>query len=202
MQNYFKDCLLLLTAENILNPKVTLQELEFAKTITSLKRKKFFLLGRHHAHLLLQNFNQPLQTLEAKNNGAINWQKGIKGSISHSEEQTAICVSNSKDILSIGIDLEYKNRKPSANVYQKIKHQKEKFISLTPLEILKIFCAKEAIIKCLGQLERKILFQDICIVNLSPCIFSVFEENIFFTRCYIEEKENYLLAAFILKNNK
>ena len=198
-QNYFQNCILKIKEKKQLNFKVTKQELSEAKKIINPLRKLSFLTGRHYAHLLLQSYNISLQTLTAKKNGAIIWQAGIKGSISHSKKKIALCVSQSKKIISIGIDLERIDRNPSIKIYQKIKHPDENFQNPTQLDTLKIFCVKEAIIKCFGQLEQKILFQDICILKLNPCLFSLANENIFFQKAYLAQKGNHLLASFILK---
>lgn len=198
-KEYFQDCILKIAEKQELDFQVTAKELAYAKQITNPLRKQSFLIGRHYAHLLLKKYNQPLQTLATHKNGAIIWGNKIKGSISHSQKKIALCTSQSEKILSIGLDLERIDRNPSLAVYQKIKHPNEKFSNLTNIKVLKIFCAKEAVIKCFGQLAQKIRFQEICILGLDPCSFSLLSHNITSQKIYLAPKDGQLLAAFILK---
>jgi 4'-phosphopantetheinyl transferase EntD len=199
MENYLKNCALEVVDKKPLDYEVTKKERAMAQTIANLKRRQSFLLGRHHAHRLLKKYGLPQKTLAAEQNGAIAWPVGIKGSLSHSKKKIAICITNCKSIVALGVDLERTDRNPDVKIYPKISHHKENFSGLNSWEVLQIFCIKEAVIKCFGHLQQKVRFGEICVHSLQPCSFSIFSKNIFGARPYLTQKENHLLAAFVLR---
>ena len=198
-KGYLKNCLLYVVKkkQQKINYRFDENILLKAKQITNQARKEEFLLGNHYLNILLKQYKK-VEKLGRKKNGALSLPKGIQGNLSHSKKKIAICLSDCPNILSIGIDIIDKNRNIHPKLYQKIKHKKEKFFP-TKKEILEIFCVKEAVIKCFGQLEKKVKFADIQILALNPYSIKVISQDIVTASVYLERKKNDLLVVFLLK---
>ena len=199
---YFKNCHLLL--DDIKLPaqlKITDTEKILANKINNPVRKKQFLLGRHKAHLLLETIDYPLKTINKNKNGSLDWSfyPKVKGSLSHCKDKVAVCISDSKEIQSIGIDLENTERHLIYPILQKITNSNECNTNENATTQLEIFCLKEAVIKAFGQLNYKLGFKNIQILSLKTRCFSIPCLKLTNQYAFLEIKENIILAAFILR---
>ncbi len=125
----------------------------------SLKKKKSFYLGRSAAHRALALcglVNPPAIMFDSKNNPL--WPEGFTGSISHTDNLALAVVSSNKNILSLGIDLEFQRTKIPAKLKERICVESELVwcqAEQTDLRTLIIFSAKEAIYKALYPICKK-----------------------------------------------
>ena len=115
---YFQDLRLWLKSDEMIKGslKITTQEKALAEKFTQPARKNHFFLGRHYAHQLLTEMGYPQKTIGKKNNGSPVWVKGIKGSISHCKGQLVICISDSSNLRSVGVDIESCSRKINQSI--------------------------------------------------------------------------------------
>ena len=183
--------------------KITTQEKALAEKFTQPARKNHFLLGRHYAHQLLTEMGYPQKTIGKNNNGSPVWGKGIKGSISHCKGQLVICISDSSNLRSVGVDIESCSRKINQSILKKISHSQEfqitkNFGKISPKETLFIFCLKEAILKCFGSLGEKIEFQDIIITSLKPTLVDIPRFKLKNQKAHLIQTGNFVVAVFIL----
>jgi len=92
--------------------------------------------------------------LKRDSEGAPIWPKGVSGSISNIKKKTEFtAVSVSKSLRSIGIDIELLSRAETAFRCRSMFLKEE--ISVSPVESLLCFSAKEAIYKALHPLIKK-----------------------------------------------
>lgn len=125
----------------------------------TLKKKKSFYLGRlaaHRALALAGLTNSPAIMFDSKN-GPL-WPQGFTGSISHNKDLALAVVSSNQNVLSVGIDLEYKKTKIPVKLKERICVESEIIWceeEQTDLRTLIIFSAKESIYKALYPICKK-----------------------------------------------
>ena len=140
------------------------------------KRRFEFSTGRLCARKALQQIGIDICFLAQGKNGAPIWPDQITGSISHSSKWAAAVISNTKDIMTVGFDIETVNR-ISDGILKRIITEKEKELlnkkdkQNAQIYAALIFSAKEAFYKALSKLYSKTLrFMDVSIIpnNDSP----------------------------------
>ncbi|MBX7145421.1 MAG: 4'-phosphopantetheinyl transferase superfamily protein [Oligoflexia bacterium] len=109
-----------------------------------------FALGRAAAHRALAKLSAPTEPLLRKPSGEVAWPVGFTGSISHTPGIACAVVGKTSQVRSLGIDLELETRLSSTEVAKRICTQSEfGWASKSPHNLLRLFCAKEALYKCL-----------------------------------------------------
>ncbi|WP_407175784.1 4'-phosphopantetheinyl transferase [Bradyrhizobium sp. STM 3562] len=72
----------------------------------SLRRRREFAWGRHHAHEALRGLGVPPVPILSRVDRVPLWPSGVVGSISHSSSHCAAVAGRSDDVLALGIDVE------------------------------------------------------------------------------------------------
>lgn len=205
MENsYFKDCIFWTRKiEEQDSYLITDEEKEVAQLIKNNFRRTHFLFGRHCLHLALEKMGHSLVTIGKNCNGSLNWQKykSITGSLSHCKNQLVLCLSKDPKIQSIGIDLEPANRRINFPIVNKIMHYQENWTNISPAKTLKIFCLKEATIKCFGQINKQLKFKDIYIKSFEKKLVSIPSLKIESQKIFLTIRENFIIACLILRNS-
>lgn len=141
------------------------EEQDYIASVTSLKRKREFLLGRDCAHeaISILNFEQQPILKNPKTREPM-WPDALTGTITHSKDWAVAAVGTKKKLHGIGIDIEDLQRHIHSNIRSRVCLEKEIewLNSLTTLEadrFLKIiFSAKESIFKCFFPFSRNYLY--------------------------------------------
>ena len=117
------------------------------------KRIDDFRRGRHVAHRLLQDLQQPCASLLNDKAGIPNWPQNIVASLSHTQSLAIACGADSGAIRSLGIDAELGSRRldPSAWPYVFSLRECEALNGLPPERrgdwALRLFSLKESAYK-------------------------------------------------------
>lgn len=160
-------------------------------------RKVGFLLSRLALLNVLKKLgiNPEIKHLELKNFHELTHYPRVTLSLSHSKEGAA-AVASIEENLSLGIDIESKDRHVSQETFERVSHCED--ISLTNI---KIWCLKEAALKCLMNTERfekTVSFADIRIEKNqwthSPSSLS--------GKWEIHEKDPFILALCWMENGR
>ena len=118
-----------------------------------------FLMGRHAAHLALQNVGSEVFEIARGEQREPVWPNGYTGSIAHTEG-LAVAVAGSLDhVRGLGVDVEKSDREFRYPIQEKIASELEqKWISenneVKRERTLALFSAKEAVFKSFFPLER------------------------------------------------
>ncbi|PCJ46869.1 MAG: hypothetical protein COA99_01990 [Moraxellaceae bacterium] len=165
LETLFPDEVVFCKAEGWMWETPTLPEEEAFVEKAVSKRQREFRAGRHSSHQALHELlDTPLHS-----NGPIIvgdsrqpcWPEGVVGSISHSGDHCSAVVAHSRDMLSIGHDVE-KNKAIAQNTYSIICTRNElNFININasagiPLATI-IFSAKESIHKTYSPINKHML---------------------------------------------
>ncbi len=139
------------------------EEQIYANTITAEKRKARFITGRLAARYAIQALQLEAKPILKKENGAPLWQDSILGSISFSDQYAiAWVVKKTDSILSIGIDIESKNRKLPFNLTNRVCHLEEQGTIDTTEKLIQLCTWKESCFKALSSLS------DLSLLKKSP----------------------------------
>ena len=137
------------------------------------------------------------------------WPNNVAGSISHSHDLAVAVISNKYNL--IGVDIEYKNKERSPQIFERICTKNEQtWAKNNPRERgLQIFSIKEAIYKAF-YLEAKLTFMDVELNwngdNFSCTLLKDINQNYkkgFVFKAHQSEYNNYILSivsvAFLKK---
>ena len=148
------------------------EEENISASFGSSKRRAEFSLGRYCARRALSKFElDSVPILRNAESREPCWPELVSGSITHSEGFAAAAVGMTKDVSSIGIDLESLSRVVDFNIRRHVcvKKEQEFMESLTAeqanLYLRIIFSAKESIFKCFFPISQTYLsFKDAAII--------------------------------------
>lgn len=126
------------------------------------KRKVEFLNGRHHARKALAAIGKPCAGIGRLPSRAPNWPEGYVGSISHSKYFAGAIAARSSAFLSLGFDIEDKNR-ISKSLMQYILSKRETWAN-TKSKALIVFSIKEAFFKAYHPRAGEFLDKDDIVV--------------------------------------
>ena len=186
---------------------VTSEEEQIISSWSSSKRKAEFLAGREAAHKALRALNKAIDApiLRGKRGDPL-FPDGITGSISHTNDVAIAAVSKKENVLSVGIDIERKNRSIEFNP-TRITTKEEIYWNLSEEkpEFLKIFVAKEAAYKAIHSLIKKPFgFLDLIlkhqIKEKKECFCISDKSAIKIEHCNIQiiEKDDFILALCVI----
>lgn len=119
-------------------------------------RRTDFSLGRLAAHHALRKLSDHAQPVLRAKDGAPVWPDGITGSIAHSAGAALAVVASTKEMLSIGIDLELETRAVAPEIFKRVGagESADMFGQQTSLTL---FSIKEAGYKALRPLTNNSL---------------------------------------------
>ncbi len=165
-----------------------------------LKRQQDFATGRWCVKQLFKELNINSTAILSGTAGEPIWPKQICGSISHTTEAYCAAIAYKKSFISIGIDIEQRNRIISDDAIQHFMNPNE-MKNNTNQEYAKIiFSAKESVFKLLYPIIRKkFYFQDVSIIpNLNKKTFDfILNKNL--SKAF---KTGYIGTGNIFFNNK
>ena len=130
---------------------------EAIKEFSSLERQNSFLAGRYASKKSLESlgFKEDFEIIR-HDSGRPIFPQGFIGSISHSDDLAISVVTNSPEILSIGVDIQL-FRSTKEGLRERILTNKE-----TDLDVLAVFSAKEAVYKATSPLVSETIgFKDV-----------------------------------------
>ena len=165
---------------------------------SGLKRQKEYATGRWCAKKAMQKLGVGADMVLVGPNNEPVWQNGITGSISHANQAFCAAVAGVKDLQSIGIDIELKDRKISRAALNLILNDDEKeWLSKTGknrefFEIL-IFSAKESLYKMIYPVINRKFFFDAMSISYSQNNWS--KRTIQFSK-YIADVSRTLLKSY------
>ena len=113
------------------------------------KRVREFTHGRHCAHLALKQLRGQTEAILKSEDRSPVWPAGIVGSISHSGEAAAAAVAHASTLRGIGLDIE-SDEGLSPDIIAMVCRPEEHTKDGERAKLL--FCAKEAIYKCIHPL--------------------------------------------------
>lgn len=115
------------------------------------KRAQGFCLAREalRESLTVLDIHLGVKDLVLEGFGEVKGVNGVKVSLSHSSEWGAAVVTNSREIISVGIDIEPLSRVVKPMILERVSHLED--IKLPPLSI---WALKEAIFKCLMNTHK------------------------------------------------
>jgi 4'-phosphopantetheinyl transferase EntD len=130
------------------------------------QRLREFGAGRHCARGLLRALGAPVAALLRLPDRRPAWPAGFVGSISHTSRRCLVAVARRSDHAALGVDIEPVTPL-SDRVTRRIASTAEsRWIArhsgcLRPLLARRLFCAKESVLKCHGELSSRTLsFRD------------------------------------------
>ena len=143
----------------------TLPEAEQALVLRAVAtRRVHFAAGRHLARTVLAELGHPVDALLRQANGAPDWPPGIRASLTHTTGLAGVLAGHSDRFAGIGLDIEQRAPFPLA-ASTIILTDNEREMASTALAQCRVFCAKEALYKCLSPLNAPDLdFRDVEIV--------------------------------------
>jgi len=115
------------------------------------QRQAQFAAGRTLARDALIALGEASQPLLKHRDGSPMWPRGVCGSLTHTHDVAAAVVAHRHDFLSIGIDIEASRRFP-LEATDTVLTPAEQLWADSDAMRLRVFCAKEAIYKCLAPL--------------------------------------------------
>lgn len=129
------------------------------------KRQKEYATGRWCAKKAMQKLGVGADMILVGPNNEPVWQNGVTGSISHANQAFCAAVAGVKDVQSIGIDIESRNRKISQEALDLILNDDEKSWLMKTgknrrfFELM-IFSAKESVYKMIYPVINEKFFFD------------------------------------------
>ena len=124
------------------------------------KRRREFFAGRTLARAALSRLGFAAEAIARNEDRSPRWPDGIKGSISHTDEQVLVAVTASPDILGIGIDLE--NEHSVDSELRGLIRADEREASMDDTVL---FSAKESVFKAVYPLHGEFLeFADVVVL--------------------------------------
>lgn len=142
------------------DPIVTAEErAEIEHAVPS--RRQEYLTGRSLARLLLRPLGYPDEPLLKGDEGRPLWPAGVVGSISHCDGLCVVAIACRADVSGLGIDVE-PHRPLETELWPEICTDGELELVSDGVEVLHLFCAKEAVYKALSDgLLRRLEFHDV-----------------------------------------
>jgi enterobactin synthetase component D / holo-[acyl-carrier protein] synthase len=178
------------------------------------KRKKEFLLGRLCARDALSKIGLINCKVRVGDNREPLWPSGIVGSITHCDDLCAAAVARSNDYLSLGIDIEPIGELPIEIIDLILTHNDKNFFkhfSPTSRDLKLIFCAKEAVYKCLYPLVHRFIdFLEVDVRLVKDCQqFEAYlpgnlarKVGIDLLQGYLHRSESHIFAIVFIRRNK
>lgn len=125
------------------------------------ERKKEYIFAREALRIIFDSINRPLRisNLVLKGHHHLEGYPEYTISLTHTKEAGAAVVGLRSEYVSVGIDIENKNRVVKTAIIERISHPCDE-----KLESIEIWCLKEAIFKCLmntDQFDRPFEFSEI-----------------------------------------
>jgi len=123
------------------------------------RRRMEYAAGRFCARTALHQLGQPACALIKSESGAVAWPEGLTGVISHTNEICAAAVVRQEDLPGLGLDLERIDRMNEQIAQRILTDKEQRWIQQQPAaqhSLLRtaIFCAKEAVYKCLNPITQ------------------------------------------------
>lgn len=170
------------------------KELIFANNIKNQHKRNEFITGRFTLRLAIDSLNLNLENyiILKGESGEPLIPKEIKASLSHCKDFALAIASNSKQINSLGIDIESFDRKIKDNLIGRVIKQTEldalNTNESTQQKLIRIFSAKEALYKGLFTIDSQTSFTDI--------------EVLWDGECFIQKKTNFKVLSSIYNETK
>ncbi|WP_083754821.1 4'-phosphopantetheinyl transferase family protein [Bradyrhizobium murdochi] len=145
----------------------------------SLRRRREFAWGRHHAHEALRKLGFAPVPILSRVDRAPLWPSGVVGSISHSSSDCGAVVGISKNVLALGLDIEDQepleaDLLPFVCTCEEIERKEWSSSRFGPKLL---FAIKEAVYKSYAPATGEFLdFQDVSVRTNDQC--GVFEAEI------------------------
>lgn len=170
------------------------------------KRRNEFSTGRMLMRRALRDADIDVCAIPAGSLGEPVWPTGIVGSLSHSDEVCALITGRASEYISIGFDLELSSSDLSETANLILSPQ-EKSLNYTPDRLRAVFCAKEAVYKCISPVARQFMEFDELSIEFRDEKFQAYSRKpeiptqlLSSGTGLISESESGVVAAYIIPN--